>query len=46
VRWQMGVENRMPRAIRKVLGRALINKRMRLRQGFDSMSEMMRVAYS
>jgi class 3 adenylate cyclase len=41
VRWQMRIENRLPLAVCKLLGQALITRRMRLPQGFASMSEMM-----
>ncbi|CAB1064875.1 hypothetical protein D1BOALGB6SA_9672 [Olavius sp. associated proteobacterium Delta 1] len=41
VRWKMKVENRLPRWIGKLLSKALITRRMRLAQGFDSMTMMM-----
>ena len=46
VTWKMGIENPLPQWIRKILGKALITKRMRLPQGFHSMSRMMKDAYS
>ncbi|MFU8820936.1 MAG: MAPEG family protein [Gammaproteobacteria bacterium] len=42
--WGMRIENRLPRLICGVLGKAIITKRMRLPQGLESMSEMMMLA--
>lgn len=44
VRWKMKIENRLPRWIQRVLGNALVTRRMRLPQGFDSMARMMQQA--
>ena len=44
--WKMSVENRLPMVVRRLLGKALIKQRMRLPQGFDSMSQMMRHAFA
>ena len=46
VYWKMSVENRLPMVVRRLLGKALIKQRMRLPQGFDSMSQMMRHAFA
>lgn len=46
VRWKMGIENRLPRAIRKWIGKAILTRQMRLPQGFDSMSQLMQHAHS
>lgn len=46
VRWKTKNENRLPRWIGKMMGRAILTRRMRLPQGFESMSQMMKLAHS
>ena len=41
VNWKMRIEKRLPRPLGKLLGKALVYRRLRLPQGFDSMSQMM-----
>lgn len=44
--WKMRIENRLPGVLCKLLGKALITKRMRLPQGFERMAELMQHARS
>jgi hypothetical protein len=46
VRWRPRIENCVPRPIGKLKGKAILTRRRRLAQGFDSMSQMMQHARS
>ena len=46
VRWKVRLENRVPRWVGALVGRAILYRRMRLPEGFDHMSKMMKDAFS
>lgn len=46
VRWKAKLENRVPRWIGTMMGKAILHRRMRLPEGFDTMSQLMEHADS